>query len=80
MTAEGMTVDEMIKGLKELENVEDSDRLYMFVQLCDHKVIMERLKHHAIMVKMGMGTQDPVYDLMYGIMKLVHPYLFEESG
>lgn len=75
-----ITIEKMISDLREQEGIEDSDRVWMFIQLCDDKPIMGAMQHHATMVKMGLVPPDNViFPFAYGVLKLAKPHLFPEE-
>ena len=75
-----MNVENTIQQLRDTPDLEDSDRLMMFVSLCDADKLIEELKHQAVMIKMGMATETLVHSFAYGILKIVRPDLLEVTG
>ncbi len=51
----------------------------MFMALVDEESIMQELKKHALMIKVDMATNSPVYGLAYAVMRLAKPHLFEKE-
>ncbi len=75
-----ITVEKMITDIDALPEAATGDKVNMFVQLCDHEVLMNAFKKQALMQRMGMATQDDVYSFAYGVLKLSCPHLFVEAG
>ncbi len=71
-----ITVEDMLEKL-EATDLETSDKLYMFVQMCNAETLMQHLKKQAMMLKVGIVPEDPVYVFTYGVLKLASPHLFE---
>lgn len=75
-----ISVEKMITDLDALPEATTADKVHMFVQLCDHEVLMNAFKKQAMMQKMEMATHDDVYSFAYGVLKLSCPHLFVEEG
>lgn len=73
------TTNDMIENLLAMEEVEPEHKVFMFVQLCNEEMLMNQFKKQALMLKMGMATEDPIYNFAYGVLRLVKPHLFEEQ-
>ena len=74
------TVEGMISTIQQTEGLEISDQVYMFVQLCNAETLIQHFQKQALMLKMGMATDDPVYSFAYGVLKIANPHLFVEDN
>ncbi len=74
------TVEEMIANLDALPEATTADKVNMFIQLCDHRKLLDELKRQALMVEMEMAVPDDVYAFAYGVLKLSCPHLFVRAG
>jgi len=68
-----------IEGLESQEDLTSQDRVWMFMMLIDDEAIMLSLKKQAMMLKIGMVSEDPIYGLAYAVMRLAKPHLFERE-
>ncbi len=74
------SVNDILEKFEEVD-LETSDKLYMFVQMCNAGVLIQHLQKQAMMLKMDMVPEDPVYTFAYAVLKLASPHLFEgEEG
>lgn len=73
------TTEDMIQNIADMD-LSRAEQIYMFVQLCDEKVLMQELNKKAMLVKIGLDTNDAIYSFTYGILRLAKPHLFETKG
>lgn len=79
MTEASPTVNGIVESLLADSELSGSDRLWMFVQLCDEKLLMNELNKHAMMQKVDMVTETAVHSFTYGVLRIAKPHLFIES-
>ena len=72
------TADDVIEGFAS-SDLPVSDQLYMYVQLCDEKVLMKELNLQAMLSKVGLQDVSPLAVFVYGALRIAKPYLFEEK-
>ncbi len=72
-----MDVHKIIDGILEMSDMNDSDKVYMFIQLCDEKQLLDELNKQAIMQKIDMAPESLVHAFVYGVLKIAKPYLFQ---
>lgn len=72
--------EDILKPFLELEGLEDSQKVMMFIMICDEKILIQHLQKQAMMRKVGMVEEDPIYSFAYSILRLAKPYLFDDEG
>ena len=70
------SVETIVEALLADSGLEGSDRLWMFVQLCDDKLLMNELTKQATLQKVGIVSETAVHSFAYGILRLAKPHLF----
>lgn len=71
---------DILKPFLELEDVADSEKVYMFIQLCNDKVLIQHFQKKTMMMQTEMDVADPVYSFAYSVLRLAKPHLFDDEG
>ena len=66
--------------LDENSDLPTETRLHLFVQMCDHKMLLERIQFKALMIQMEMDTPDPLPAFVLAILRIAKPHLFDLEG
>lgn len=69
----------VIDGILALPDMDDSDKVYMFIQLCDDKKLMDELRKQGMMQKVGIMPESLIHSFAYGVLRIAKPYLFLED-
>lgn len=69
----------ILDSLAENAELSASDKVFMWVNLCDDKILKDNLLKSAMMAKIGMAVASPVDTFAYGVLRLAKPYLFESN-
>ena len=70
------TLDETINAIAALSG-DVSDKLWMFVQMADDKILMDELTTQGMLAKAGLAEVSQTHAFVYGVLKLTKPHLFE---
>lgn len=74
----GKTLNEFLDNLIAVEEMDDSAKVWMFIQLVDEKTLLQELNLHALSLKVGMVPPSVIHDFVYGILRLAKPYLYDK--
>ena len=74
------TLNEVVDSFANVEDIDESDKVWMFIQLANDKALIEELKKHALCLKLEMVPPSIIHDFAYAILKLAKPHLFDEEG
>lgn len=72
------TLDAMIDAVAAVEGMDESDKVWLFIQMLNEKTLIQCLNKHAMCLDVGISPPDPIYDFAYGVLKLAKPHLFEK--
>lgn len=73
-----MNVENVVEQLMG-RDIETSDRLLLFVTLCDADKLLKELKAQAMMMNVGMVPETLVHSFAYGVLKIARPELFSDG-
>ena len=72
--------NDIIDSLLEQDGLEPSERVWMFLCLCNDKAIIDELHKQAMLQKAGVVPASDIHSFAYAVMKLAKPHLFEGGG
>lgn len=71
-----MGINKIVDDIIEMPDMEDSDKIYMFIQLCDEKQLLAELNKQAMLQKTGIVPESLVHGFAYAVLKIAKPHLF----
>lgn len=75
----GKSVHEIVAAISEMSDMSEADKVYMFIQLCDEKLLMAELSKQAMMQKVGIVPESLVHGFAAAVLGLAKPYLFQKE-
>ena len=69
----------MIDNILAMPDMDDSDKVYMFIQLCDDRKLTDELRRQGMMQKIGIMPESLMHNFVYGVLRIAKPYLFPEA-
>jgi hypothetical protein len=72
-----MDIEKVVDDIIGMPDMEDSDKVYMFIQLCDEKQLMDELKKQGLMQKVGIVGESLIHGFAYAVLRIAKPHLFE---
>lgn len=75
-----MDINKIVDDIMKMPDVEDSDKVYTFIQLCDEKKLLDELNKQAMLQKSGIVPESLIHGFAYAVLKIAKPHLFEASS
>ena len=72
-----MDINKVVTDIIEMPDMEDSDKVYMFIQLCDEQKLLDELNKQAVMQEVGIVPESLVHGFAHAVLKIAKPHLFE---
>ncbi len=72
-----MDMHTIIDDILGMPDMGDSEKVYMFIQVCDEKKLLDELNKQAMLQKMGIASESLIHGFAYGVLKIAKPYLFQ---
>ncbi len=72
-----MDINKVVNDIIEMPDMEDSDKVYMFIQLCDEQKLLAELNAQAMARAVGIAPESLVHGFAHAVLKIAKPYLFE---
>ena len=72
-----MDINKMVNDIIEMPDMENSDKVYMFIQLCDDQKLLDELNKQVMAQAVGIVPESLVHGFAYAVLKIAKPHLFE---
>ena len=69
----------LIESIASNDEISTPNKLFMFVSLCDEKLLIQHMQKTAMMAKVGMLEPSIIDTFAYGVLKIAKPHLFEST-